>query len=154
VPMASTVGVYQIRYRLAALSVVYLLNATAGDLAGHCSELSRKTTRSVHRSSGRFRLRVRARHRPVPSVDSAFVAGSTQLVRRPDLRAARWIGILGVGFLVGMVVEPILGEALRGSHDPMVAAVIAGNLAVPGALVAVGCRRLDGSSWSLKESGH
>lgn len=58
------------------------------------------------------------------------------MIRSPDLRAAKRIGILGAGFLAGMLTEPILVEALTGAHDPVVIAVIIASLVVPSALVA------------------
>lgn len=60
------------------------------------------------------------------------------MVRTSDLPVAKWIGTLGVGFLAGMLVEPILGEALTGLHDPGLIAVVSVNVVVPSALVALG----------------
>jgi hypothetical protein len=64
------------------------------------------------------------------------------LVRRPQSRlAATMIAALGVGFLIGMLAEPITGEFLDAGHfAPLLATVLIVNVVLPVAIVILGWR--------------
>ena len=60
------------------------------------------------------------------------------LLRSDDRRPIQLITILAGAFLVGMVVEPIFGEVLAGSHDLPVTILVAANVLVPLAMLGYG----------------
>lgn len=56
---------------------------------------------------------------------------AVSVVRRGGRRSILWIGLLGWCFLVGMLIEPILGEAMDGQHEPFVVGIIVANVILP-----------------------
>ena len=67
-----------------------------------------------------------------------LIALNAWMLCSDDGRPIRLITILAGGFLVGMLVEPITGEVLRGRHDLKVTILVAANLMVPLAMLAYG----------------
>ena len=67
-----------------------------------------------------------------------LIAFNVWLLHSDDQRPLRLITILAAGFLVGMLAEPILGQALVGGHDLLVTILVAANLLVPMAMLTYG----------------
>jgi hypothetical protein len=65
----------------------------------------------------------------------ALLAGS--VARRGRRRSIFWMGILGWCFLVGMLIEPVLGQAMRGEHGALVMAVVVLNVLLPVLLIGL-----------------
>ena len=57
-----------------------------------------------------------------------------------EQRAAVWIAILGVGFLAGMLAEPITWDLLEPGVGPLKAATVIANILLPLAMVILGAR--------------
>ena len=57
---------------------------------------------------------------------------------------SRWsvaaIGFLGWCFLLGMLVEPIIWDVIRGEHEPLVTGIVVANLAIPIVIVGLTIR--------------
>ncbi len=68
---------------------------------------------------------------------------------RGGRRSIFWMGILGGCFLIGMLIEPVLGEAMRGEHGALVVAIVALNVLLPILLIGLAIdtlRRMEPSS--------
>ena len=68
---------------------------------------------------------------------------------RGGRRSIFWMGILGGCFLVGMLIEPVLGEAMRGEHGALVVVIVALNVLLPMLLIGLAIdtlRRMEPSS--------
>ena len=65
----------------------------------------------------------------------AFLAVTVAL--RGGRRSIFWMGILGWCFLVGMLIEPVLGEAMRGEHGALVVVIVALNVVLPVLLIGL-----------------
>ena len=63
---------------------------------------------------------------------------------RGGRRSIFWMGILGGCFLIGMLVEPVLGEAMRGEHGAHVVVIIAFNVLLPVMLIGLAIATLRG----------
>jgi len=57
---------------------------------------------------------------------------------RAEQRAAVWIAILGAGFLVGMLAEPITWDVLEPGVGPLKAATVVANILLPLSMVILG----------------
>ncbi len=82
------------------------------------------------------------------------------VARRDSRRSAFWIGFLGWCFLIGMLVEPIFGDAIRGELEPLVTAVIVVNVLLPIVILSWAIRTareaerdLHGTPWGELRSG-
>lgn len=74
---------------------------------------------------------------------------AARLALRGGRRSIVWMGILGCCFLVGMLIEPVLGEAMRGEHGMLVLVIVALSVVLPVLLIglAIGTlRRMEPSS--------
>ena len=68
---------------------------------------------------------------------------------RGGRRSIFWTGILGGCFLIGMLVERVLGEAMRGEHGAQVVVIITMNVLLPIMLIGLAIdtlRRMEPSS--------
>jgi len=61
----------------------------------------------------------------------ALAVLTVSIARRDSRRSVFWIRFLGWCLLVGMLIEPILGEAIRGERELLVTGVIVVNVLLP-----------------------
>ena len=72
----------------------------------------------------------------------ALAVLSARVAHRGTRRSIFWTGILGWCFLLGMLIEPVLGEAMRGEHGVLVSAIVALNVLIPVLLSGLAIRAL------------
>ncbi|MEX0667248.1 MAG: hypothetical protein WD313_02840 [Acidimicrobiia bacterium] len=70
----------------------------------------------------------------------ALAVLTVSVARRGRRRSVLWIGFLGWCFLMGMLVEPILGDAIRGELDLLVTTVIVVNVQLPIVILSLAIR--------------
>jgi len=70
----------------------------------------------------------------------ALTVLTVSVTKRESQRTVFWIGVLGSCFLVGMLIEPILWEVLKGDQGPLSTAVVIANTLLPIAMLALAVR--------------
>jgi hypothetical protein len=73
---------------------------------------------------------------PLPMLIALAVL-AVSVARRQSRRSLRWIGFLAWCFLVGMLVEPIPVEAIRGEQEPLVLGITVANVLLPIAILGL-----------------
>jgi hypothetical protein len=56
---------------------------------------------------------------------------AVSVIRHGGRRPILWMGLLGGCFLVGMLIEPIVGQAMDGEHEPLAIGIILANVILP-----------------------
>ena len=70
----------------------------------------------------------------------ALAVLAASVARNQSRRSIAAIGFLGWCFLLGMVVEPIFWDVIRGEHEALVTGVVVANLAIPIVIVGLTIR--------------
>ena len=70
----------------------------------------------------------------------ALAVLTASVARNQSRRSMAAIGFLGWCFLVGMLVEPIIWDVIRGEQKALVTAIVVANLAIPVVIVGLTIR--------------
>ena len=70
----------------------------------------------------------------------ALAVLTVSVARHQGRRSIVAIGFLGWSFLLGMLVEPIFWDVIRGQHEALVTGVVVANLVIPIAIVGLTMR--------------
>lgn len=76
---------------------------------------------------------------PLPMLIALAVLANS-VARQDGRRSIFWIGVLGCCFLAGMLVEPTLGEAIRGQRQMVVIGVVIANVLLPIVIIGLAIR--------------
>ncbi len=70
----------------------------------------------------------------------ALTVLAVSVARNQSRRSIAAIGFLGWCFLLGMLVEPIIWDVIRGEHEPLVTGIVVANLAIPIVIIGLTIR--------------
>ena len=70
----------------------------------------------------------------------ALAVLAVSVARNQSRRSIAAIGFLGWCFLLGMLVEPIIWDVIRGEHEPLVTGIVIANLMIPIVILGLAIR--------------